>query len=251
MRDDSYLAGGIKCAGTFRESDAVWKDIDYAATHMYDYQGFLYDPDGFDALLSQWREAVGDKPFLSTELSVNNNDFQVKSYRLAFGMGQLFHKNLALADASALCYCWLLLNVVQPSYGWTRTLFVPDPNQGFVPVSSSYMARVFGAYSRRIRAGMVRLEARSSSPDLLVTAFAGENGGRTLVVLNRSPEAQRVRVNWKGKPFRFLETASPYQENAISLPPSSGELMVAPGSVATLSTEQLGSASVSISESGE
>jgi O-glycosyl hydrolase len=244
MRDDGSLAGGIKCAGAFRESAAVWEDIDFAATHMYDYQNFLFNPDGFDKLLYEWLAAVGKKPFLSTELSVNDSDFQTRSYRLAFAMGQLFHKNLALANASAICYCWLLLNVEQPSYGWTRTLFVPDPSQGFLPVQSSYMARVFGAYSRRIREGMVRLEARSSNPDLQVVAFVGASGGRTLVLLNRSLEPQRVRVKWEGKPFRFLEIAGPYAENTVSPPPSSAELLVDPGAIVTLSTEQLGRASV-------
>jgi hypothetical protein len=61
MRDDSYLAGGIKCARAFRKSESVWRNIDCAATHIYDYQKFLFDPDAFDTLLSQWREVVDDK----------------------------------------------------------------------------------------------------------------------------------------------------------------------------------------------
>lgn len=234
MRDDGRLASGIECARAFRP---VWNAIDYSATHEYDYQKFLFDPDGFDALMKQWHETAADKPFLSTELSVNSSDFQARSYRLALSMGQLYHKNLTLADASALLYCWLLLNVEQPSYGWTRSLFVPDPAHGFVPVASSYQARVFGAYSRHVRRGMVRVEARSSNPDLLVTAFAGEKGARTLVILNRSLVAQRVEVKWPGTPFRFLEETSPYAANAAAAAPR--ELVVAPGAIATLSTEGL------------
>jgi hypothetical protein len=240
MRDDGRMASGIECARVFRQDPAVWHAIDYAATHEYDYQNFLFDPDGFDPLLARWHEAAGDKPFLSTELSVNHNEFQSPSYRLALSMGQLYHKNLTLADASAIFYCWLLLNVEQPSYGWTRTLFVPDPAHGFVPAPSSYQARVFGAYSRRVREGMVRLEARASNPGLLVTAFAGANGARTLVVLNRSLETQSVRVNWAGKPFRFLEQVSPYAANAVSAAPSASEVVLEAGALATLSTEALG-----------
>jgi O-glycosyl hydrolase len=239
MRDDGRLAGGIECARAFRQSETVWKAIDYAATHLYDYQKFFYDPDGFDPLLAKWREAVGDKPFLSTELSVNSSEFQAHSYRLALGMGQLYHKNLTLANASAILYCWLLLNVEQPSYGWTRTLFVPDAARGFVPAPSSYQARVFGAFSRRIHAGMVRVEARASNPDLLAAAFQRENGARTLVLLNRSLEPQRVRIHWTGQSFRFLEWAGPYAENTVSPAPSSPELVIAPGAIATLSTEEL------------
>ena len=238
MRDDGRLASGIECARAFRSSEPVWKAIDYSATHLYDYQRFLFDPDGFDTLLKQWHEVAGDKPFLSTELSVNNSEFQTRSYRLALSMGQLYHKNLALADASAIFYCWLLLNVEQPSYGWTRTLFVPDAAHDFVPEASSHQARVFGAYSRHIRRGMVRIGARASNPDLLVTAFAGENGARTLVILNRSLAAQRVEVKWPGKPFRYLEQTSPYAANAVGAAPSA--LVVAPGAISTLSTEELG-----------
>jgi O-glycosyl hydrolase len=240
MRDDAILASGIECARAFRQSSAAWKDIDYVATHLYDYQKCLHDPDHYDPLLSQWRDAVGAKPFLSTEMCLNRPEFQDRSYRLALGMGQLYHKNLTLANACALVYCWLLLNVEQPSFGWTRSLFVPDPARGFLPVTSSYQARVFGAYSRRIRAGMMRVEALASNPDLLATAFIANSGARTLVLLNRSLAPQRVRIQWHGKPFRFLEWATPYEENTESPAPAGDELVVPPGAIATLSTEELG-----------
>jgi O-glycosyl hydrolase len=240
LRDAGELAGGIECVRAFRQSTAAWNDIDYVATHLYDYQKCLHDPDHYDSLLAQWSEAVGAKPFLSTEICVNSYEIQDRSYRLALGMGQLYHKNLTLANASAIIYCWLLLNVEQPSFGWTRSLFVPDPARGFLPATSSYQARVFGAYSRRIRAGMTRVEAQASNPDLLATAFTGRKGVRTLVLLNRSLAPQRVRINWNGKPFRFLEWASPYEENTELPAPAGDELVVPPGAIATLSTEELG-----------
>jgi len=240
LRDDGILASGIECARAFRQSSAAWNDIDYVATHLYDYQKCLHDPDHYDPLLAQWREAVGTKPFLSTEMCLNRPEFQDRSYRLALGMGQLYHKNLALANASALIYCWLLLNVEQPSFGWTRSLFVPDPARGFLPATPSYQARVFGAYSRRIRAGMMRVEAQASNSNLLATAFEGNAGARTLVLLNRSLTPQRVSINWHGKPFRFLEWASPYEENAVLPAPTGNELVVPPGAIATLTTEELG-----------
>jgi hypothetical protein len=85
----------------------------------------------------------------------------------------------------------------------------------------------------------------------LVVAFVGENGGRTLVALNRSLEPQRVLVEWEGKPFRSLETAGPYAENAVSLAPSFPDLLVDPGTIAILSREQLGHASVANAGPGE
>ena len=123
------------------------------------------------------REASGDKPFLAVELCVNNGEFQTRAYRVAFAMGQLYHKVLTQLDACGMMYCWTLLNVVQPSYGWTRTLLVPDPEHGMKPVASSHQLRIFGAYTRRVRAGMKRVKAASSNPHVLATAFRGAGGG--------------------------------------------------------------------------
>jgi len=233
MQDASTLQAGIRSVEAFRP---VWEKIDFSASHVYDYQQFFTDPDGFDPLLREFARAAPDKPFLSTEISVNNPAWQVASYRLALAMGELYHKNLALANASALLYCWLLLNVEQPSYGATRSLFVPDPAHGFLPIASSYQLRVFGAYSRKIREGMVRLEASATDPDLLVTAFAGAKGEGTLVMLNRSPRPLRVSVERQGKPFRIRETADPYRENAAE-PVPGGAVAVDPGAIVTLATE--------------
>src|ERR1035441_8943101 len=127
MHNPAMSSGGVAAGKAFREDAAVWKTIDYAASNLYDYQSHFYDPDGFDAALSQLRDATSGKPFLAVELCVNNGSFQSPAYRVAFAMGQLYHKVLTHLDACGVMYCWTLLNVVQPSYGWTRTLFVPDP----------------------------------------------------------------------------------------------------------------------------
>jgi O-glycosyl hydrolase len=238
MQNSSSLAGGIASAKAFSGNEAVWKAIDFAASNMYDYQNFFHDPDGFDPLLRQFKQITGTKSFLSTELSVNNDRFQGRSYRIAFAMGQLYHKNLTLVDASALMYCWTLLNVEQPSYGWTRTLMVPDMEHGAVPVAPSHQLRVFGAYSRRAREGMTRLEATSSNENLLVTAFEGAGGARTMVVLNRSLAPQRIAIEWPGKPFRYMETASPREENSIHQAPA--EVTIEPGALVTLTNVELG-----------
>ena len=241
MHNPPFLAGGIAAAKAFREKDAVWKAIDYATSNMYDYQDFFYDPDGFDARLREMKEAIGGKPFLAGELCVNNGAFQNRSYRTAFAMGQLYHKVLTTLDVCGILYCWTLLNVVQPSYGWTRTLMAPDTEHGFVPAATSHQLRVFGAYSRRIREGMTRVQAASSNPRLLATAFSGNAGARTLVMLNRSAAAQRVAVTWPGGAFRYREVVSPQQENAVE-PVAAGEVTVPPGAIVTLTNVELGQA---------
>ncbi|MBN2293903.1 MAG: hypothetical protein JXM70_15855, partial [Pirellulales bacterium] len=245
MADSSNLRGGIKCAEAFRSDKRAWETIDYAAAHMYDYQGFFDKPDAYDPLLKKWKQVIGDKPFLSTEICVNSGRFQWPEYRLALSMGQLYHKNLTLADASAICYCWTLLNVVQPSYGWTRALFVPDCRNGFVPTASSHQLRVFGAYSRRIRHGMTRVEALSSEPDLLVSAFTGKDASKTIVLLNRSVRPLRVSLNCRDTRFNQQELVDSYCQNKILAAPApdgndTTQFTIEPGSIVTLTNVLLG-----------
>jgi O-glycosyl hydrolase len=243
MPDRPFISRGIQTAKAFRQFPGAWKAIDFSAVHMYDFQQHFTDPDGYDASLTEWHEATEGRPFLSTELCVNDTKYQEQSYRVALVMGQLYHKNLTLAAASAICYCWTLLNVQQPSFGWTRSLFVPDPSAGFVPKASSCQLRVYGSFSRRVQEGMVRLEAESSNLDLMVTAYAGSNGARTLIALNRSLKTQRMTITWPAANFRFAELTDPYRQNVLveNPVPQNGNLdiIVQPGSIVTLSTVPL------------
>jgi O-glycosyl hydrolase len=233
MSDSGSLADGIERAGAFRQSQQVWKAIDYSASHMYDYQGFFTNPDGFDGRLYRWKEATDNKPFLSTELCVNNSKYQWPTYRLALLMGQLYHKNLVVVDAVAICYCWTLLNVVQPSYGWTRSLCVPDREHGFLPAASSHQLRVFGAYSRHIHEGMVRVGTMSTDDDLLACAFQGEGSGATVVLLNRSVAPKRAKIVWPGVVFSVVEVADPYHQNEVGQVEGGSEVLVPPGAIVT------------------
>jgi len=157
-------------------------------------------------------------------------------------MGQLYHKLLTQMDAAAAMYCWTLLNVEQPTYGWTRTLFVPDAERGMMPVPSSHQLRVFGAYTRRVREGMTRVKATASHPHLLATAFTGPDGGKTLVLLNRSTQEQKVEVKWTGASFTWRETASDGYENSIEPAGPLSPVLVAPGAIVTLTNVALGKA---------
>ena len=231
MADASNLQQGIRSARTFTSMPEVWEKIDYSAAHMYDFQEFFTHPDDYDAILTEWKEVVGDKPMLSTELCINNTNYQIQSYRIAALMGQLYHKNLVMTDAVAIAYCWTLLNVEQPSYGWTRTLFVPDERHGMVPAPGSNQLRVFGAFSRRIKEGMTRIDCESSAPDLFASAFVDAKGRQTVVLLNRGTRALDVEV---GKSFRWMELVDPYHENMVS-EMKAGTVRADPGAVVTLS----------------
>lgn len=243
MHNSPFSTGGVAAGNAFREDPAVWKTIDYAASNLYDFQNYFHDPDAFDAPLAKLRQATAGKPFFAVELCVNNGAFQNRSYRVALAMGQLYHKVLTQLDACGVMYCWTLLNVVQPSYGWTRTLCVPDAEHGFRPAASSHQLRVFGAYTRRVRAGMQRVKAASSNPHILATAFRGAAGERTLILLNRSVAAQKVAVEWSGAEFRYLETSDVQRENHIAPAPGSPrgrlELEVPAGAIVTLTNVEL------------
>ena len=234
MPDASFAELGTEVANTLRSNPEVWSKIDIAASHEYDYQDYFTDPDAFDNQLKALRKANGDKPFLATELAVNNIRLQSSSYRVAFNMGQLYHKNMTIMDAIGLGYCWLILDVEQPNFGATRSLLVPDRYHGDIPVASSYQLRVLGAYSRHLREGMVRVDATSNNPDLLVTAYEGAGNSRTLIATNRGLEPQTLAINWPGTAWAEMERVSQYAENRRE--PASEKIIIQPGEIVTLST---------------
>ncbi|SPE38348.1 hypothetical protein SBA3_2850007 [Candidatus Sulfopaludibacter sp. SbA3] len=246
MHNASMSPGGVAAGKAFRQDAAVWKTIDYGTSNLYDFQNYFHDPDGFDGRLALLREATAGKPFMAVELCVNNGEFQSRAYRVALAMGQLYHKLLTQLDACGIMYCWTLLNVTQPSYGWTRTLLVPDAEHGMKPVASSHQLRVLGAYTRRVREGMKRVKVASSNPHLMATAFTGTGGKKTLILLNRSTVSQQVEVKWRGAAFRYLEIASAQQENSVEpyQQPNGGSLhaLVAPGGIVTMTNVELGKA---------
>ena len=158
---------------------------------------------------------------------MNSGKYQTDSYRIALTMGQLYHKNLTLADAILIGYCWNLLNIEQPSFGATRSLFVSSPENGFIPEPSSNQLRVFGAYSRRIKEGMTRVETGNKYKDLKVVAFKGDDGKATMVVLNRSQNPINLEVNWGNVQFTEMEIVDPYSPNRV-MPFDGGEVRVEP-----------------------
>ena len=131
-------------------------------------------------------------------------------------------------------YCWLLLDVEQPSFGGSRSLLIPDRTRGWVPVASSYQLRVLGAFSRHVLKGMRRVETKASNSDLLTAAF--EDGDKaTLIVLNRSTEPQKLDVQWVGRQWREIERTGLSAENEVSSTVPD-EVVVQPGEILTLST---------------
>ncbi|MGB8844093.1 MAG: hypothetical protein WCC73_00305, partial [Terracidiphilus sp.] len=233
MADASYMFLGIDRATELRKNPEAWKAIDYAAVHEYDFQEFLANPDLYDARMKQMHEVADGKPFLATEICINDPHYQEPSYRIAFAVAQLYHKNLTEMDAVALMYCWLLLDVEQPTFAGSRSLLAPDRTRGWIPVPTSYQLRVMGAFSRHILKGMQRIGVESGDPDLLTTAFA-DGQHETLVVINRSATARKLTIQGAAHPWAEMERTGLEEENAVSAVPP--EVVVEPGEIVVLST---------------
>ena len=91
-----------------------------------------------------------------------------------------------------------------------------------------------GAYSRHLPEGMVRVDASSSNPDLLVTAYEGKENARTVIATNRSTSPQTLTVDWPGTNWKEMERVSQYSENSPE--PVAAKIMIQPGEIVTLST---------------
>ena len=233
MADASYMFLGIDRARVWQKDSAAWQAIDYSATHEYDFQEFIANPDLYDARMKAMHEAAGGKPFLATEICINDPHYQQPSYRIAFAVALLYHKNLTELDAVALMYCWTLLDVEQPTFAGSRSLLAPDRTRGWTPVPTSYQLRVLGAYSRHILRGMKRVSVDTDDPDLLATAFADDQN-ETLIVVNRSDTARTLAVQGASHPWAQLERTGLEEVNAVSPVPS--EVEIQPGEIVVLST---------------
>ena len=209
----------------------AWAATDFIASHQYDVQEFIANPDLYDARLAALRAAADGKPFLATEICLNDPHLQEASYRLALQIGQLYQKDLVDADAEMLLYCWLLLDVEQPTFGGSRSLLVPDRSNNEMPIASSFQLRVLGAYSRHILKGMHRVDTSTSNSDLLTSAFT-DGTHSSLIILNRSTVAQRLHVDWAGTTLKTVEHTSFSSANQERELPAS--IVIAPGEIVTL-----------------
>ncbi|MCP3932561.1 MAG: hypothetical protein GY705_26115 [Bacteroidetes bacterium] len=237
MSNQSGIKDGIAAAKAFTEKKQVWDVIDYSATNMYDYQSYFTDPDGFDAQMSEFNSITGDKTFLSTEMSVNSPRYQIASYRIAFQMGQLYHKNLTIGNAAAIIYCWSLLNNVQPSYSASRSLFGLDKINGFIPAPFGFQDRVFGGFSRRVMKGMQRTEVKSSEKNLLAVSFTDDTTDKkTLILLNRDTAPMKLQIENLNS-FIWKEVSSQFYRNKVS--DVSKPVIIQPGEIITLTNVPL------------
>ena len=237
MANSPRITGARGRMTVYRDNPAVWEKIDFTASNVYDFEHHFSDLDKIDGMLRQWHDRAAGKPFLAVEWCINAREFQNDGYLVALSSGQSYQKLLTLTDASLISYCWTILNVTQPSYAMSRSLFAIDRANGFVPKPSSAQLRVYGAYSRHIQRGMIRSEAVSSDPDLMATAFKAENGRTTLVLVNRGPSPAEVKWTWPEAKPTTAELTDPYYQNQIlaGVPKTSEPVIIPGGGIVTLS----------------
>jgi O-glycosyl hydrolase len=233
MADASFMFLGVDRAAELRKNPEAWKALDYVAVHEYDFQEFLANPDLYDARMKQMHEAADGKPFLATEICINDPHYQEPSYRIAFAVAQLYHKNLTELDAVALMYCWLLLDVEQPTFAGSRSLLAPDRTRSWIPVPTSFQLRVMGAFSRHVVKGMQRIGVETGDPDLLATAFADAQN-ETLVVIIRSTTSRRLDLQGASHAWAEIEHTGLEDENSVA-PFRTGNV-IQPGEILVLST---------------
>lgn len=233
MADAPYMWMGTERVKALAEDAEAWKAFRYTAAHEYDFQEFAANPDLYDARMRAMRAAAKEKEFLATEICLNDAHLQEASYRVAFAAAQLYHKNLTILDAVGLMYCWLILDVEEPSFGGSRSLLVPDRTNGWTAAPSSFELRVLGAYSRHILKGMRRVGASSGDGDLLTTAFADEKN-ETVVMINRGTTERAVKVAGDGRRWVEMERTGVESANAVEAVPE--KIVVEPGEIVVLST---------------
>ena len=176
------------------------------------------------------------KPFLATEICFNDPHLQEPSYRIALVAAELYHYNLTELDAVGLLYCWLLLDVEQPTFAGSRSLLAVDRSRGGIPIPSSFELRVLGAYSRHIGAGMKRVGASSADQELLLSAYA-QGGERTMVLINTGTVPRTLSIRGADRAWREVERIGPEEENLTrQIDSSTLDLTVAPGEILVLST---------------
>ncbi len=178
-----------------------------------------------DYLLSSFGQVT------STEMCINAPKYQSGSYRVAFLMGELYHKNMVNLDAVSLMYCWLLINNTQPSFSASRSLFTIDKSRNMEPEASSFQLRVFGAFSRHLQKGSERIGASSSDPDLLVSAYA-KGDKNTIIVLNRGNAPKKIDLSELGSVDK-MELVNPYRENQELMISDKKEMVLKPGEIVT------------------
>lgn len=224
MANCSSLEEGFEFLRRVQADPKAWAAIDFLAVNQYDAQELVGNLEQYAAKLKRFRLLGEGRPVLSPEISLPQPRFQGHGYRLAAMMAELFHYNMVEFEATALCYCWTLLDTEQPNYEATRSLYGLAKTDDFTAQPKGRIARTFNAFSRSLPKGTVRIEARSSDPDLLVSAWQLPDLSTRLIAFNRGTD----QIALAGLPQPSTVTAIDLYHEYTALEPDA-PLTVPPG----------------------
>jgi hypothetical protein len=193
MANCSSLRGGFEFLRRVKIYPEVWRCIDCLAVNEYDAQGNVGSLERYAEELKRFAALGEGREVLSPEISLPQPRFQGSGYRLAAMMAELFHYNMVDFEATALCYCWTLLDTEQPNYEATRSLYGLAKCDDFTPSPKGRIARTFNAFSKSLPKGSVRMAAACEASDLLVSAWLLPDGQQRLIAFNRGTTPLRLR----------------------------------------------------------
>ena len=127
------------------------------------------------------------------EIDGNKKDLSMNA---ALYVSRVIHQDLSIANATA----WQWWLAVSP-YDYKDGLIYIDKNKTDGDYHDSKILWALGNYSRFVRPGMKRIETKSNSKDLLVSAFKDMNSNQVVMVIVNSSATEKPVAIKKGKAF--------------------------------------------------
>jgi glucosylceramidase len=134
--------------------------------------------------------------------------------RLDFEDGD-FWGNLIVSDLEAGASAWLYWNMILDETGgpWLASPVHEDPdpnvqqavvhiNRGTKQVTYTGLYYYLAHFSKFVRPGAVRVQARGAAPQLRCVAFRTPQGEFVVELLNSRQEPSEARVAWRGQTLR-------------------------------------------------
>lgn len=192
----STLAAGVQYADAFARHESSLLDIPVLATHTYPTRA--YDPEGVQAM-RRLASAAGRRLWLTEysdapDMDINRDD-PADTLERSLAWAERVQRDLTVMQVNA----WFaIIPVLEPGHYPADALAImlpdhDDPTRNRWELTRRYYA--LAHYTRFIRPGAVRVEARAATLDLAVVAFRDPDSGvATLVATNRSNTDQWARV---------------------------------------------------------
>ncbi len=235
MADASYMFLGIDRAHELSKNPAAWRAIDYSRRARIRLSGVHRQSRPLR------RAHEGDARGRGRQALPRHGNLHQRSALPGAFVSHRLRRGAALPQEPdvnsmpiALMYCWLLLDVEQPTFAGSRSLLAPDRTRGWVPVPTSYQLRVLGALQppHPQRHAAHRRRNRRSRPAGHRIRRRPERNTRRRQPLRDRAQARRCRA--LRMPWAEIERTGLEEENAVS--PFRTDSVIQPGEIVVLST---------------